>query len=168
MSDMAYHLRVAQGFIELGMFVDAANELEEIKPESRALPVVIAFRHAIYSAMKKWDMAEVAARHMVKVAPDEPGWWVHWAYSTRRCRSIAEARTILLDAEKQHPKEATIQFNLGCYACQLRDLEEAKRRVAAAISLDGKYRLMALDDPDLKPLWDEFTVILRDSEKSEG
>jgi len=29
------------------------------------------------------------------------------------------------------------------------EIGEAKRRVEAAISLDGKFRLMALDDPDL-------------------
>jgi len=73
-----------------------------------------------------------------------------------------------LDAEVKHPQDANIQFNLGCYACQLGDLKEAKSRVAAAISLDPRFRLAALDDEDLKPLWDEFAVILRASEKSEG
>lgn len=63
---------------------------------------------------------------------------------------------ILLDAEKLHPKHAMIQFNLGCYACQLGNLEEAKSRVAVAISLDGQFRGKALDDPDLEPLWDEI------------
>ena len=150
------------------MFVDAANELEEIDTEARALPQVIAFRVAIYTAMEKWDMAEVAARHMAKVAPEEPGWWVHWAYATRRSRSIEDAKNILLDAEVKHPQDANIQFNLGCYACQLGDLKEAKSRVAAAISLDPQFRLAALDDEDLKPLWDDFAVILRASEKSEG
>jgi len=168
MSDIHRHLVAAQGFMELGMFVDAANELEEIDTEARALPQVIAFRVAIYTAMEKWDMAEVTARHMAKVAPEEPGWWVHWAYATRRSRSVEHAKNILLDAEVKHPQDANIQFNLGCYACQLGDLKEAKSRVAAAISLDPQFRLAALDDEDLKPLWDEFAVILRASEKSEG
>ncbi len=38
MSDIHRHLIAAQGFMEEGMFVDAANELEEIATEARALP----------------------------------------------------------------------------------------------------------------------------------
>ncbi len=146
----------AQGYFELGMFEDAANELESLDPEQRGSPRVIAFRVAIYSALKRWTLAEVAARHMVKVDPDQVTWWIQWAYATRRCRSIDEAKAILLDGEVRHPKEALIKYNLGCYACQLGDLEEARARVAAAIALDGKFRAMALDEPDLEPLWKDI------------
>jgi len=156
MSALAQHLVAAQGYLELGMFEAAAEELEEIEPESRDLPDVLAFRFAIYSNLDKWAMAEVVARHMVKLFPDDPAWRVDLAYATRRCRSLEEAWQILLDAEKQHPQEAVIQFNLGCYACKMGNQEEAKRRVATAIALDGKFRKEALDDPDLEPLWDEI------------
>ena len=149
MRDLARHLRAAQGYIELGMFVEAADELESIAPEHRSHPVVLAFRYDIYCQLEKWTHAEVVARHLVKVSPEDSGYWVNWAYATRRCQSIEAAKQILLDAEKLYPQDAQIQFNLGCYACQMRDLVESKRRVAAAISLDEKYRSMALDDPDL-------------------
>lgn len=155
-SDIARHLRSAQGYFELGMFVEAANEMERISPEDRVHPAVLAYRYAIYSELEKWTHAEEVARHLAKIFPGDPGWWVSWAYSTRRCRSIQEANPILLEAEKLHPQHAIIQFNLGCYACQLGEMEEAKHRVSAAISLDGKFRLKALDDPDLEPLWDEI------------
>jgi len=160
MSDLSRHLQAAQGYLELGMFEDASNELEAIDPEGRASPEVVAVRVAIYNVTEKWNLLEVAARHMVKVSPEEPGWWIQWAYGMRRCRSIEDANQILLDAEKLHPKDATIQFNLGCYACQQGDMEEAKRRVAAAINLDSQYRFMALDDPDLEPLWNDLAVML--------
>jgi predicted Zn-dependent protease len=138
------------------MFEDAANELEGIDPESRALPEVIDFRYTIYAAMGQWSLAEVVASHMAGLFPKEPAGWIRWAYATRRCRSIEEARKILLDAERQNPKDGAIQFNLGCYACQEGDHEEAKRRVSAAIARSGEFRWAALHDPDLKPLWDEI------------
>lgn len=156
MPSIEHHLRAAQGYIELGMFVEAANELECIAPEDRVHPSVVPYRYVIYSAMEKWDLAAATAGLMAKLHPEDPEWWIRWAYSTRRCQSIQDARQILLDAERLHPQHAMIQFNLGCYACQIGNLEEAKSRVAAAISLDGKYRAMALDDPDLEPLWDEI------------
>lgn len=155
MKGMQRHLRAAQGYIELGMFVEASDELECIAPEHRSQPAVLAFRYEIYSRLEIWTHAEVVARQLVKIAPEDQGCWISWAYATRRCQSIDAANQILLDAEKLHPKNANIQFNLGCYACQMGNLEESKRRVEAAISLDEKYRAMALDDQDLEPLWDE-------------
>lgn len=128
MADTARHLQAAQGYIELGMFVEASDELECIAPEDRGHPSILVYRYAIYSQMHKWELAEVVARHLVKVWPEDPTSWSNWAYSTRRCQSIQEARVILLNAEKLHPKDAMIQFNLGCYACQLGDMEEAKKR----------------------------------------
>jgi Tfp pilus assembly protein PilF len=59
---------------------------------------------------------------------------------------------ILLEAERTHPKEAAIQFNLGCYACQRGDLAEARRRVERALAFDPSFREAAASDPDLAPL----------------
>jgi hypothetical protein len=36
------------------------------------------------------------------------------------------------------------------------DVEEAKKRVEKATSLDRKFQMMALDDPDLEPMWAEL------------
>lgn len=46
---------------------------------------------------------------------------------------------------------------LGCDSCQLGDIEQAKERVKKAIELDAKFKLIALDDPDLEPLWKEMS-----------
>lgn len=156
MPDLSRHLQAAQGYIELGMFVEAADELESIEPESRASPEVVALRVVIYKALEKWRLAEGAAHHMVKVSPEESCWWIQWAYAARRYQSVEAAKQILLDAEKLYPQDAQIQFNLGCYASQMGNPEEAKRRVETAISLEEKYRLIALFDPDLDLFWDEI------------
>lgn len=37
-------IRAAQGYIELGMFLDANAELEDIEPEKRDASEVLAFR----------------------------------------------------------------------------------------------------------------------------
>ena len=160
MREFSYHLESAQGYIELEMFAEAANELESIDPASWALSDVAEFRVIIYKALEKWDLAEEAARHLVKVSPEESCWWIQWAYAARRCQSIEAARRILLDAEKLHPYDAQLQFNLGCYACKMGDTEEAKTRVKVAILLEGKYRVMALYEQDLEPLWDEIAKAL--------
>jgi hypothetical protein len=52
------------------------------------------------------------------------------------------------------PGEAIIPFNFGCYFCQLGDLETAQDRLMRAFAIDSNWRVAALDDQDLEPLWD--------------
>ena len=52
-----------------------------------------------------------------------------------------------------HPTDGTIQFNLACYEAQVGSLDRAKAHLKRATEIDAKFRLMALDDPDLEPLW---------------
>ncbi len=68
------------------------------------------------------------------------------------------ARIILLEAVERFPGDALTSFNLGCYACQLGDIEQAKERVRNAVELDAQFKLLALDDADLEPLWESFKV----------
>ena len=60
------------------------------------------------------------------------------------------------------PDDYLIQYNLSCHCCQLGELKEAFRRLGTAIDLaHGKLdiRQMALDDPDLEPLWNQISEI---------
>jgi hypothetical protein len=50
---------------------------------------------------------------------------------------------------------ATLHFNLACYACQMGDMGEAKRRLETACKMQSEYKAIALDDLDLKPMWDD-------------
>ena len=47
-----------------------------------------------------------------------------------------------------------IAFNLAFYASVAGRMEEAKERLRHAIELDEEARKLALEDEDLKPLWD--------------
>jgi hypothetical protein len=53
-----------------------------------------------------------------------------------------------------HPKVAMITFNLACYASVAGRMEEAKERLRHGIDLDKDVRRLAIDDEDLRPLWD--------------
>ena len=47
-----------------------------------------------------------------------------------------------------------IAFTLACYASVEGRMEEAKEQLRHAIELDKDIRKLAVDDGDLKPLWD--------------
>ena len=78
------------------------------------------------------------------------------AYATRRADSIQAAKEILLNAEWKFPKEAVIKYNLACYFCQTGDIENAKDYLRRAFGIDLNCRMAALEDEDLKPLWDSL------------
>ena len=102
-------------------------------------------------------MAAAVANHLVKVEPENEAWWINLAYSVRRSEGIEQAEAILLKAQALHPKVAMIAFNLACYASVTGRMVEAKERLRNAIKLDKDIRGLALDDEDLKPLWDWIT-----------
>jgi len=52
-----------------------------------------------------------------------------------------------------------MRYNLACYECLLGHLQEAMSWFQAACEIgDGnKLKLMALEDPDLEPLWKDIS-----------
>jgi len=150
--DLKWRLSQASGYLGLGMVAEAAGELDRIPAAEADRTEVLALRAAVLQEQSHWPPLEETARELVRRQPGESGWWIIWAYATRRSRSLAAAEAILLEAERTHPEEATIQFNLGCYACQRGDLAGARRRVDRAIALDPEFRETAATDPDLAAL----------------
>jgi Flp pilus assembly protein TadD len=154
--DWQRHLTAATGYLEFGMFDDAATALEEIDPEDKTRTEVLGTRVGLYLAAEKWEMAAAVAARLVKVEPENAGWWINLAYATRRSDGIEKAREILLRASKLHHDNAAIEFNLACYASVAGCFEEAKARLQRAIEIDRELRAVALDDEDLRPLWDHL------------
>lgn len=92
-----------------------------------------------------------------KTRPKNPNWWIAWAYSLRREKSIGEAREVLQEAVLHHPRVGLIQYNLACYACVLGEVKEAHRLLTIAFALDDTLKKIALDDPDLDNIFGEMT-----------
>ena len=153
---MEKQLQAAVGYLELGMLGEANDEIENLEPELKTSSPVLGVRLEIYRSAEKWSLMEVVARELWKRHPDEPDYWTNFAWAVRRSDSVVAARDILLEAVERFPGDAMTHFNLGCYACQLGDIEQAKTRVGKAIELDAKFKLLALDDADLEPLWEEI------------
>jgi len=145
-------IRHARGYLALGMAAEAEAELARIEgPDASSLEVE-TLRLAALHEQEKWPAVSALAGRLVRAQPGEAGLWITWAYATRRADSLAAAEEILREAEALHPADATIQFNLGCYACQRGDLVAAGSRVDRAIALDDKFIALAATDPDLAPL----------------
>ena len=146
-------LAEAVGYLELGMPQDAWDALEEIPAEERHLPPVLQIRLEIYRCMEKYEGMATMAEYLTKQFPEEAQYWISLAYAQRRYLDLQTAEKTLLEAHKRFPEEATIPFNLACYACQLGRLDEAREKLAKAIEMEPAFKETALEDQDLKAIW---------------
>lgn len=153
----SHHLRAALGWLELGNHAEANQELDQIASPLQTHPSVLTLRYEVYSKAKQWDAAAEIANTQVKLTPEDSGAWISLAFATRRKPGggIPEARKILLRALPKFPEQSLIPYNLACYECQLGNLKEAWQWLEKAFAADDTRQMkkMALDDPDLRPLW---------------
>ena len=148
------HRLAAEGFLELGLPREAAEELDAIPSADVADQRVTTLRVETCRALALWGRMESHARLLCRERPDDAYGWINLAYATRRAHSLERALDVLLNAVKRFPQEGTVHFNLACYEAQLGRLDAARIRLAEAIRLQPAYRQMAADDPDLAPLRD--------------
>jgi lipopolysaccharide biosynthesis regulator YciM len=149
-------LVAAVGFAELSLFQDAVQELEELPDELKEITVVLATWLEVYQRWQKWSEASSVAMRLAELEPGESNWPVALAYAIRRSRGLVFAQEVLVQAGVKFPECATIHFNLACYAAQLGQLEEARRRLRRAIQLDQGFAVLAKTDPDLEPIRTEI------------
>ena len=106
-------LVAAQGFLELGLPLDANEEIENIDPDVRHVPEVLAVRVQVYRALEKWELMRTVAKKLREYDRENSHWPILWAFATRRAESIRSTREILTTAWKIHDKEPMILFNLA-------------------------------------------------------
>jgi len=155
-----HFLSAALGWFELGNIPEAKAELGRIGPAANAHPDVLEVRWLLCAEERNWDEALRVARTLIEVAPQRSSAWLHRAYALRRVKGggVSAAWDALSPAVEKFPTEPTIPYNLACYACQRGQLDQARHWLARAIEVGGKekIKIMALNDEDLEPLWEEI------------
>jgi predicted Zn-dependent protease len=156
----SHHVSAAVGWLGLGSWHDANEELDLVAPEYRTHPVVQNVRWQIYARAERWETAAEIAKSLRKAEPGEAQHWLNFAYATRRMQAggLDAAREILAKAHKLFPKEPIIAYNLACYECQLGQSKKAWKWFQKALELGDPKALkrMALEDNDLKSLWPDI------------
>lgn len=151
----ALHLDAAEGWLELGNYLEAHEELEQIPAELRSHPDVLEVRFKIYAKAVKWEACADIAQAICKLVPNYSVGFIHLAYSLHEMKRTKEALHTLLPVAEKFRDEWVIPYNLACYSCQLGDLNEALRWLERAFAVSGKAEIKskALEDRDLEPLW---------------
>ena len=155
-----HFLSSAIGWLELGNPAEAKAELSKISKSVREHVDVLELEWLILSQEKDWSAALDIAKAIVKKAPDRASGWLHQAYALRRTTNggLLAAWNALSGVIDRFPEEATIFYNLACYACQMDRMDDARKLLNRAMDVGGRKQItkMALSDDDLKPLWSEL------------
>ena len=69
-----HHLQAAEGWLGLGDWREANEELEQIQAGLRAHPDVLVVRWGVYAAAERWDVAADIARALVAKDPSAKAW----------------------------------------------------------------------------------------------
>jgi tetratricopeptide (TPR) repeat protein len=153
----ARHLLAAEGYIDLGLYTEADAELRELDPGCFALEQALVLQLCVYAGLQQWKQAHDLATSLAEQDPDNAQWSIWSASAICRLHSIEAAKGILLRALDTHPDNANIHYNLSCYETRLHHFRKAERHLARAIQLDPRFKLVAMDDAELEPLWVKVT-----------
>jgi predicted Zn-dependent protease len=142
----------AQGYFELEMYTDAIKTLDTLSFEDQLHSEVLELRVVVEMKLCRWKRALVASEKLCAVAPDAAIGFIHAAFCLHELGRTREAREVLLEGPASLVNEATYHYNLACYECVLGNLDTARAYLDASVSLDGKLKEFAQEDPDLEPL----------------
>ena len=147
-------LEAAEGFLALGMPMEAHDELESIAPEARHLSEVLEVRLGIFENLERWELVQTVAATLTKRDPQNLRAWLAWKTAERRQGGDDEARRVLsAGITANSGRNGELWLALACMACDVGNLDRAKDALHKAIDTDGKLRFCALQDPALAPLW---------------
>ncbi len=119
---------------------------------------MLELRWHIYAKAEKWEACIQIANAIVTRVPERPFGWIYRSFALHALKRTQEARDELRPAVDRFPEEAIIRYNLACYECQLGRLIDAKEWLRKAFDLGNpaQFKLMALGDRDLEPLWKQI------------
>lgn len=153
-----FHLDAAEGWLGLGDWKSARDELAQI-PRSlqECLEVLLVWRK-IFHATHDWESLIEVNKTLLDRLPELDVAWIDRSYALHELKRTQEAFDALLPAVKKFPDQWLIRYNLACYCSQLGRQEEALAwlREAAGMADKKEIKAMALEDPDLSPLCKEI------------
>lgn len=154
-------MNAASGWLGLGDFDSANDELKHISPPMREHPAVLLAQCEIDYTANNWKSFLPIAEKLLQQMPKLQVVWINRSYALHELGRTQEAFDALLPAARKFPKRWLIRYNLACYCSQLRQLREAMQWLRRAIDLASKKEIiaMALNDPDFEPMWNEIKAI---------
>lgn len=146
-------LRAADGYLFLGLPLEALQELDGIPPAEQPEPTVMLARIRVLLHLRRWRDAEQLSLQGAGRHPTEEEFTVQRAFALHQLRKGEEAIEVLLAAPEWIRRTGILHYNLACYEARLGDLKTAQQCIDTAIELNAAIKKNAKTDPDLQALW---------------
>ena len=156
-----HHLHAAEGWLGLGCWREANDELHEITPEHIGHPSVLRIRWAVHDAGQQWDQAMEVATALTLTTPDDPTVWLLRSFALHQMKRTREARDSLAAVIPRFPEYSLMRYNLACYEAVLGNFRRACDWLRQAFHLPAgaELRADALQDRDLEPIWPKIDTL---------
>ena len=152
MTDIERKIIAAQGYVELGLYAEARDELECLPHPCGERSDVIEIIVLCLMGERRWAEALDSAQLLCRIDPDEPGGFIHAAYCLHEMGRTREAVDILMRGPSSLQSKAVFFYNLGCYRARLGEIDAALEMLHKAFLKDSSLRKAAKRDPDLNAL----------------
>jgi hypothetical protein len=149
-----FHLRAAEGWLDLGSPTEALAELRLINPALRSHPDVLAFKWEVAANVKDWDQCLNLGNALIYCAPKDQRGWIAVCQTLYFTEHYPEAYDLAIAKLPEFNDQWQFLYELACYAALIGELDQARAFLQRAMEFgDAKHlRRLALEDPDLVPL----------------
>ena len=145
----------AQGYLQLGMVEESLTELNRLTEDDASRPEAMQLRVWVLMRLKRWNEALDFATALCRALPELPVPFLDAAYCLHEMNRTQEAHSCLEKGPRSLREYPTYHYNLACYDATLGRTEDARKHLLAAINMEPRYEQEAMNDPDLKSLYEK-------------
>jgi tetratricopeptide (TPR) repeat protein len=157
MTETERKIAAAQGYIVLGLYPEARDQIDALPQELTKRTDVIELRVLCNMGQQQWGDALIDALWLCSQEQHEPGGYIHAAYCLHELGRTKEALKLLSAGPASLRKKAVYFYNLGCYSAKLGKIQEALKFLEKAFARDPALRRSARKDPDLISLREQLS-----------
>ncbi len=122
----AKHLEAAEGWLELGDYLSANEELDKVAPLVRAHPDILEMRARVFAAGKKWDDVMAIAETLTDRLPNRLMGWLLLAQAEHERGDTESAYETLVSVAEQFADRSEVPHALAVFAALISDYREAE------------------------------------------
>ena len=159
MTSLDRKILAAQGYVELGLYQEAREELAPLPVEAFERVDVIELTLLCFMGEHHWEEALGLTYKLCALEPNEAGGFIHAAYCLHELGRTDEALDLLARGPAALRTKPVYYYNLGCYLARLGKEEEALQLLEQSFEMDGSLRSHACKDPDLKDLREKIASL---------
>jgi Flp pilus assembly protein TadD len=145
-------LRVALGWLELGLPEDALRELETLEPRDRMRKQALELKLVAQMKAGRWNAGADTGRLLCLREPKEPRFFIQAAYCLHETGDTEAARNWLMTGPSSLIEDPLFHYNIACYHAVLGESKRARSHLRRAFSMDASLRGRAREDQDLSAL----------------